>query len=248
MNADHTGFSAPSSAMDISPLVSDTSSGSIYAKPAAEKKCKTTEAHDAQVAASSAGAAPAAPALAATSKNVELHNAAQAQVVSSSSSSYSAATSERHRRLLYANAKAERELAEARVRETRAELELGTSSVAGSVGRLHDVRSDGGNSVHARRRDDETAPPNDGDEAADEQPTADRGNHYDQQVAVRGLERGTHPMFAGAVASQEGPPTGSTPSCWCARPRKRRATIGAYTSDRNSPLINHICVKPKHIE
>ncbi len=39
MNADHTGFSAPSSAMDISPLVSDTSSGSIYAKPAAEKKC-----------------------------------------------------------------------------------------------------------------------------------------------------------------------------------------------------------------
>ncbi len=70
--------------MDISPLVSDTSSGSIYAKPAAEKKCKTTEAHDAQMAASSAGAAPAAPALAATSKNVELHNAAQAQMVSSS--------------------------------------------------------------------------------------------------------------------------------------------------------------------
>ena len=107
MNADHTGFSAPSSAMDISPLVSDTSSGSIYAKPAAEKKCKTTEAYDAQVAASSAGAAPAAPALAETSKNVELHNAAQAQVVSSSSSSYSAATSERHRRLLYAKPKAE---------------------------------------------------------------------------------------------------------------------------------------------
>ncbi len=132
-------------------------------------------------------------------------------MVSSSSSSYSAATSERHRRLLYANAKAERELAEARVRETRAELELGTSSHAGSVGRLHDVRSDGGNSVHARRRDDETAPPNDGDEAADEQSTADRGNHYDQQVAVRGLERGTHPIFAGAIASQEGPPTGSTP-------------------------------------
>ncbi len=181
--------------MDISPLVSDTSSGSIYAKPAAEKKCKTTEAHDAQVAASSAGAAPAAPALAATSKNVELHNAAQAQVVSSSSSSYSAATSERHRRLLYANAKAERELAEARVRETRAELELGTSSHAGSVGRLHDVRSDGGNSVRAKLRDDETAPPNDGDAAANEQPTTDRGNHYDQQVAVRGLERGTHPIF-----------------------------------------------------
>ncbi len=86
MNADHTGFSAPCSAMDISPLVSDTSSGSIYAKPAAEKKCKTTEAHDAQVAASSAGAAPAAPALAATSKNVELHNAAQTTVVVSSNS------------------------------------------------------------------------------------------------------------------------------------------------------------------
>jgi hypothetical protein len=194
MIADHTGFSAPSSGMDISPLVSDTPSGSTYAKPAAEKKCKTTEAYDAQVAASSAGAAPTAPALAATSKNVELHNAAQAQVVSSSSSSYSAATSERHPRLVYASAKAKRELADARELETRLELEMGTSSHAGSVGRLHDVRSDGGASARARRRDDD-AGPNDYDEAAGEQPTTDRGNHYDQHVAVRGLEGGTHPMF-----------------------------------------------------
>ncbi len=198
--------------MCIKNRVSDTSSGSIHVKYAADKKYKPTAAYDALVASSSAGAAPAAPALAATSRNVELHNAAQTTVVvSSSSSSYSAATSERHRRLLYATAKAERELAEARVRETRAELELGTSSIAGSVGRLNDVRSDGGNSVHARRRDDETAPPNDGDEAANEQPTSDRGNHYDQQVAVRGLERGTPPVVCGAVASQEGQPTGSNP-------------------------------------
>jgi hypothetical protein len=192
--------------MDISPLVSDTSSGSIHVKYAADKKYKPTAAYDALVASSSAGAAPAAPALAATSKNVELHNAAQTTVmVSSSSSSYSAATSERHRRLLYANAKAERELAEARVLETRLELEMGTSSHAGSVGRLHDVRSDGGTSARARRRDDD-AGPNDHDEAADEQPTTDRGNHADLQVDVRGLERGTHPIFAGAVGLARGDP------------------------------------------
>ena len=110
--------------MESSHLVSDTSSGGMHVKYAADKKYKPSAAFDALVASSSAGPAPAAPALAATSKNVELHNAAQAQVVSSSSSSYSAATSERHRRLLYANAKAERELAEARVRETRAEARM----------------------------------------------------------------------------------------------------------------------------
>ncbi len=178
------------------------------------------------MAASSAGAAPAAPALAATSKNVELHNAAQTTVVvSSNSSSYSAATSERHRRLLYANAKAERELAEARVLETRLELEMGTSSHAGSVGRLHDVRSDGGNSVRARRRDEEAVPSNDHDEAADEQPTTNRGNHDDRQVGVRGLERGTHPIFAGAVSlAGRGPARNGK----CARPQKRRASYGTY--------------------
>ena len=70
---------------------------------------------------------------------------------------------------------------------------------------LHDVRSDGGTSARARRRDDD-AGPNDHDEAADEQPTTDRGNHADLQVDVRGLERGTHPIFAGAVGLARGDP------------------------------------------
>ena len=240
MNADHTGFSAPSSAMDISPLVSDTSSGSIYAKPAAEKKCKTTEAYDAQVAASSAGAAPAAPALAATSKNVELHNAAQTVTVSSSSSSYSATTSERHRRLLYANAKAQRELCEARVLETQLELEMGTSSHAGSVGRLQDARSHGGNSASARRRDDEAVPSNDHDEAADVQPTTNRGDRSDtdargtpsdQHIGVSALARGMDPAANDAVAHARGVPqeTVGRP------PRARRDTPSATHSPADSP-------------
>mgnify|MGYP000043260985 CR=1 FL=1 len=244
--------------MDISPLISDKSSGSIHVRYAADKKYKPSTAFDALLASSSAGPAPAAPALAATSRNVELHNAAQTVTVSSSSSSYSAATSERHRRLLYANAKAQRELAEARVLETQLELEMGTSSHAGSVGRLQDVRSDGGNSARASRRDDEAVPSNDHDEAADEQPTTNRrdrsdtdaralarGTPSDQQIGVSALARGTHPIFTGAVALARGDPQESVGVPALARGEPHSGTT---PSSRNSFLIIDICAKPTHIE
>ncbi len=59
-------------------------------------------------------------------------------------------STERQRRAQLA--KAQLELAEARVTMAQAELDLATGSQAGSVGRLADVRSEGGQSARGRPR------------------------------------------------------------------------------------------------
>ena len=129
-----TGYCAPASEVDATPLNSSGSS-SVTAKAAPCKKRRAT---------------PAAPALVATFANLDLHNASQT-IVSSGSEIHSVTSStERQRRAQLA--KAQLELAEARVRMAQANLDLTTGSQAGSVGRLTDVRCEGGKSARARPR------------------------------------------------------------------------------------------------
>ena len=111
---------------------------------------------------------------------------------------------ERHRSHLLARAK--RELAEARVNEAQAELDLGASSQAGSVGRLTDVRSEGGTSARARRRDDTAAPLIQLDEVAEEPPTTTRDPS--DLLGVRAPARGTPPLGVCAPAREAPPPDG----------------------------------------
>ncbi len=94
-------------------------------------------------------ATPAAPALLATFANVDLHNANQINV--SSGSEILSVTSSTERQSSAQLARAQLELAEARLRVAQAELDLAAGSQAGSVGRLTDVRSEGGTSAWARR-------------------------------------------------------------------------------------------------
>ena len=93
---------------------------------------------------------PAAPALVATYANVNAHNASQVNVSSGSEILSVTSSTERLRRAQLA--RAQLELAEARVKVAQAELDLASGSQAGSVGRLTDVRSEGGNSARARPR------------------------------------------------------------------------------------------------
>ena len=93
---------------------------------------------------------PAALALLATLANVDAHNAATYNVSSGSEIQSVTSSTERHRRAQLA--RAQLELAEARVNMAQAELDLTTGSRAGSVGRLTDVRSEDGASTTARQR------------------------------------------------------------------------------------------------
>ncbi len=121
-----TGYSAPASELDATPLYSSGSS-SATAKAAPCKKLHAT---------------PAAPALVVTFASLDLHNASQT-VVSSGSEVHSVTSStERLRRAQLAKAK--RELAEARIEEAQTQLDLVAGSQTGSVGRLADVTSEWG--------------------------------------------------------------------------------------------------------
>ncbi len=147
-----TAFSAPPSEYDVSlKNISDSSASITGIPPAAPNKYRFTPAEKALV-----NATPALPALVVTSKNIQLRSAAQIQV--SSGSEISVASSiERQRRFDLARAK--RELAEARVAEAQAGLDLAAGSKARSVTCLDDVRSEGGNSARAQRITDVGASP-----------------------------------------------------------------------------------------
>ena len=101
-----------------------------------------------------------APALIATFEDVSQHNSAAIHMSISSGSEILSVTSskERQRRVQLAKAREETarlrlELAEAREAVAQTELDHTlASSEAGSVGRLADVRSDGGTSTRARQR------------------------------------------------------------------------------------------------
>ena len=141
------------------------SSGSVV-KPVPTKKLK------ANAAPSSAQAGLAA--LVATSQNAELHNAIQT-VISSGSEISIVSSAERRRRCDLAQAKleqaeqrvrevkelarAERELADARAAAAQSKLDLSAGSQASSIGRLDDVRSEGGCSTRVRRTADSGASP-----------------------------------------------------------------------------------------
>ncbi len=204
--AQYTGYSAPpSERTDGTPLNSETSSGSVKPPLAATKKYKPTTAFDALVAAT-----PAVPALVATLTNVERHNAAQMTTISSSSDYSVASSAERHRRLLCA--RAQRKLAdarayavEARMKEVQAEIDLSASSHAGSVGRLNDVRSEGGNSARARRRDDTAAPLIQLDEVANEPPPTNRRDHTNTDVRAPARETPSD-RLGGRALAREAPP------------------------------------------
>ena len=173
--ANPTGFSAPPSLPDGSVLNISSSSGSTVLLPAPTKKHKFAPAQDAR-----ANATHAVPALVATSQNVRLHNASQIQVSSGSEISvassvgrqrrYDLARAKRElaeirvqeadelarveRELAQRRTRAQRELAEARVTEAQSRLELSAGSRSGSVGRLDDVRSEGGVSARVDRTTD----------------------------------------------------------------------------------------------
>ena len=153
-------------------------------QPAPTKKHKFAPAAEAR-----ANATPAVPALVATSQNVKLHNATQNQLSSGSEVSVISSI-ERQRRYDLARAKrelaeirvqeadelarverelaqrrtrAQRELAEARVNEAQTRLALSSGSRSGSVGRLDDVRSEGGASARVDHATDvRTLPPQGG--------------------------------------------------------------------------------------
>ena len=129
-----TGYSAPPSEFDAS-ILNSSGSSSATAKAAPMKRMRPT---------------PAAPALVATFANVDAHNAGQVNVSSGSEILSVTSSTERLRRAQLA--RAQLELAEARVKVAQAELDLASGSQAGSVGRLTDVRSEGGNSGRARPR------------------------------------------------------------------------------------------------
>ena len=76
-----------------------------------------------------------------------MHNANQINLSSGSEILSVASSAERQRRADLAKAK--RELAEARVEEAQAQLDLVAGSQTGSIGRLTDVRSEGGTSARA---------------------------------------------------------------------------------------------------
>ena len=87
--------------------------------------------------------------------NVELHTAAQTIAGSGSSISVTSSASRQRRADI---ARAKRELAEARLEELQADLELAAGSQAGSVGRrMDDVRSEVG-SIRGPSRDESTDP------------------------------------------------------------------------------------------
>ena len=124
-----TGYSAPASDQDANYLYS-SGSYSATAKAAPYKKQRAT---------------PAVPALVATHANIDLHNASQTIVSSGSEVQSVTSSTERLRRAQF-------EMAEARVMMAQANLDLATGSQAGSVGRLADVTSEGGNLTRARPR------------------------------------------------------------------------------------------------
>ena len=130
----HTGYSAPPSEFAAS-ILNSSGSSSATAKAAPLKKLRST---------------PAAPALVATYENVNAHNASQVNISSGSEILSVASTTERLRRAQLA--KAQLELAEARVKIIQAEMDLSAGSRAGSVGCLNDVKSEGGSSTRARPR------------------------------------------------------------------------------------------------
>ncbi len=140
-----TGFSAPTSEQnDVSMQNISGSSGSINAHETDPKKHKFNMAELALL-----NASPALPALVATP--LEVRSPVQIQVSSGSEISL-ISTAERQRR--YDVARLKRELAESRVEEAQAKLDLSAGSKAGSIACLDDVRSEGGNSGRAQRTTD----------------------------------------------------------------------------------------------
>ena len=143
----------PPTAPDASVLNISASSESTVHLPAPTKKLKAT---------------PALGALVATSENVRLHTATQIAISSGSEISI-ISSAERQRRYdadrakfelaerRLSKAQAECELAEARIAMNQSRDQLSAGSQAGSIGRLDDVRSEGGVSTRARRSTDSVA-------------------------------------------------------------------------------------------
>ena len=148
-----TGYSAPPSELDVSIVNISSSSGSTAIVPAPTKRSRPTTTAN-TVAIPPQGGSPVAyvgttyatPALVATSVNVDQPNTYH-NITSSGSSISVTSTASRQRRADLARAK--RELAEARLEELEADLELAAGSQAGSVGRrLDDVQSEVGSTRH----------------------------------------------------------------------------------------------------
>ena len=225
-----TGYSVPPSEADVTPLYTSGSS-SATAKAAPTKKFKPT---------------PAVPALVATFSNVEMHNANQTQGSSESEISV-VSSAERHNRLLLARAK--RELAEARVHEAQAELDFVTSSRAGSVGRLTDVRSEGGSSVRAPRRTDAAASLTQLDEVAEEPPTTTTTRNVTDGYSdgARAPARGTPPSDCDAdtdACTGDCRPRRRDATTRCLRSRKRGLTI-SWSGLRKEDDIRRSCSRKR---
>ena len=151
-----TGYSAPTSELDISSVVNlSNSTGSTTVVPAPTKRSRNDTTPDTAAIPTQVGSpvggvytTHATPAMVATSIHVDQPNIYLNQTSSSSSVSVTSAASRQRRADL---ARAKRELAEARLEELEADLELAAGSQAGSVGRrLEDVQSE----VGSTRQDD----------------------------------------------------------------------------------------------
>ena len=152
-----TGYSAPNSELDISSVVnlSNSTESTTTVVPAPTKRARNdtnpeTAAMPTQVGSPVGGVytTRASPAMVATSIHVAHPNVYLNQTSSSSAVSATSAASRQRRADI---ARAKRELAEARLEELEADLELAAGSQAGSAGRrLEDVQSE----VGSTRQDD----------------------------------------------------------------------------------------------
>ena len=143
-----TGFSAPTSEQTDASMQNSTTSGSVFAHENDLKKVKLNLAEAATV--------PVSPALAArATAPLEVRSPAQRPISSGSDISV-ISTAERKKR--FDMARLRRELAESRVEEEQAKIDLDAGSKAGSIARLDDVRSEGRDSGPAQRTTDMAAP------------------------------------------------------------------------------------------
>ena len=143
-----TGFSAPTSEQTDVSILNSTTSGSVCAHENDPKKVKLTLAEVANV--------PVAPALVARATAPNEVRSPAPRPISSGSEVSVISTAERKKR--FEMARWRRELAESRIEEEQAKIDLDAGSQAGSTARLDDVRSEGGDSGPAQRTTDMTVP------------------------------------------------------------------------------------------
>ena len=144
MTHSHTGYSAPTSEQTDVSILNSTTSGSVCARENDPKKVRLTLAEAANI--------PVAPALVARATASNEVRTPTARASSSSSGVSVISTAERKKR--FEMARLRRELAESRIEEEQAKIDLDAGSKAGSIARLDDVRSEGGDSGPAQRTTD----------------------------------------------------------------------------------------------